>query len=171
MTRNTRLAETIAATLLALALGGASQPALAQTSAPDAGSMVEVQGGGFIFNYRIGEAFYGIVLKPKRALPTGTVIEVAFENPAGGEPFLARETFAGSPKAISMRTPPVQGVRAGRDYVVEIRLRDPGSDAVIAETSTRFRSNVDQDILPDKPVTIGPGYHRNPAAGPDSFAK
>ncbi len=38
-------------------------------------------GGGFIFNYRNAEAFYGFVAKPLRTLPEGGVIEAQFEVP------------------------------------------------------------------------------------------
>ncbi len=39
-------------------------------------------GGGFVFNYRNAEAFYGFVAKPVRTLPEGGSIEAQFEVPA-----------------------------------------------------------------------------------------
>ena len=49
---------------------------------------LEFTGGGFIFNYRIGEAFYGFVVKPRREIPENTEIVAEFEDPAGGDPII-----------------------------------------------------------------------------------
>src|ERR687886_349728 len=76
---------------------------------PDATSLIDLQGGGFIFNYNIGEVFYGVLIKPRRALPVGTEVEARFEDPAGGPPIVVTETFRGGPRPLSLRTPPVQG--------------------------------------------------------------
>src|ERR687886_1018560 len=129
---------------------------------PDATSLIDLQGGGFIFNYNIGEVFYGVLVKPRRALPVGTEVEASFEDPAGGPPIVVTETFHGSPRPMSLRTPPVQGVRANRDYRVTIRLRDPASGAVLGETTETFRSDLDQSILPPRRLTVGPGYQSAP---------
>jgi hypothetical protein len=128
---------------------------------PDATSLIDLQGGGFIFNYNIGEVFYGVLVKPRRALPVGTEIEARFEDPAGGPPIVVTETFRGSPRPISLRTPPVQGVVANRDYRVTIRLRD-ASGALLGETARTFRSDLDQSILPSHRLTVGPGYQPAP---------
>ena len=131
---------------------------------PDAASLIDLQGGGFIFNYNIGEVFYGVLVKPHRALPVGTEIEARFEDPAGGPPIVVTETFRGSPRPISLRTPPVQGVVANRDYRVTIRLRD-ASGALLGETARTFRSDLDQSILPPRRLTVGPGYQPAPPEG------
>ena len=128
---------------------------------PDAASLIDLQGGGFIFNYNIAEVFYGVLVKPRRALPVGTEIEARFEDPAGGPPIVVTETFRGSPRPISLRTPPVQGVVANRDYRVTIRLRD-ASGALLGETARTFRSDLDQSILPSHRLTVGPGYQPAP---------
>ena len=132
-----------------------------RASEPDAASLIDLQGGGFIFNYNIGEVFYGVLVKPRRALPVGTEIEARFEDPAGGPPIVVTETFRGSPRPISLRTPPVQGVVANRDYRVTIRLRD-ASGALLGETARTFRSDLDQSILPSHRLTVGPGYQPAP---------
>ena len=135
--------------------------ALSRAGEPDATSLIDLQGGGFIFNYNIGEVFYGVLVKPRRALPVGTEIEARFEDPAGGPPIVVTETFRGSPRPISLRTPPVQGVVANRDYRVTIRLRD-ASGALLGETARTFRSDLDQSILPSHRLTVGPGYQPAP---------
>jgi hypothetical protein len=132
-----RAALTLA--LLVAACEDASKPPLA------------LAGGGFIFNYRIAEVFYGVSLKPQRRIAAGAVLEGEFENPAGGPNLIVRETL-GEPKLVyALQTPPLKGVKAGKPYRVEVRL--------IART---FTSDLDQEMLPEAPLTIGPGYTPNP---------
>ena len=50
---------------------------------------LDFAGGGFIFNYRNAEAFYGFVAKPLRRLPEGAVIEARFDMPGNAAPFVA----------------------------------------------------------------------------------
>ena len=61
------------------------------------------------------------------------------------------------------RTPPVEGVKAGRDYRVELRLREAEGDRVIAVYARSFRSDLDQSILPKEPPVVGPGYRSPPS--------
>ena len=120
---------------------------------------VEVAGGGFIFNYRIGEAHYGLVLQPRRPLPEGAVVEAVLENPAGGEPFrLTVAARAGEPRLV-FDSPPVRGVVKDRPYRVTVRVLD--GDTELQRIETAFTSTLDQTVLPDRPLTIGPGYTRN----------
>jgi hypothetical protein len=121
----------------------------------------EFIGGGFIFNYRLAQADYGFVARPVRRIPTGMIIEAVFENPSGGEPFIIRETAKWGRTQYVFRSPPVQGVKANRDYQVELRLIDPANQHVIATYAKTFRSDVDQSILPERPTVIGPGHQPN----------
>ena len=57
----------------------------------ESGPYLELQGGGFIFNYRIAEATVGLVAVPVRALPEDATVEASFENPAGGPPIVLDE--------------------------------------------------------------------------------
>ncbi|MCP4326992.1 MAG: hypothetical protein GY791_00950 [Alphaproteobacteria bacterium] len=121
-------------------------------------------GGGFVFNYNIAEAFYGFVAVPDRAIPPGTILEARFEDPAGDEPYVVTQTARDGMVQYSFRTPAVSGVEAGRDYTVELDLRTPDG-ALLASYTKTFRSDIGQDSLPDRPLTIGPGYHPNPDSG------
>lgn len=127
------------------------------------GDYVAVTGGGFIFNYRIAEAYYGLVAEPKRAVPAGTEFVAEFENPAGGEPLVVRRIPREGSRRISLNTPPLEGVVKDRDYRVVLSLMDPQTGAVIETHEKSFRSSLDQSVLPDAPLTVGPGYHRPPA--------
>jgi len=137
--------------------------ALAAACAPQDGPYLEFLGGGFVFNYRLAEADYGFVVKRLRRLPGGTIIEARLENPAGGEPFVLRETAAWDRLEYVFRSPPVRGVKADRDYRVEVRLIDPADGRVFATYARAFRSDVDQSVLPERAPVAGPGYQAAPA--------
>ncbi len=126
---------------------------------------IAIEGGGFIFNYRIAEVFYGVSVKPLRSLAPGTVLEGEFENPAGGAPLIVRETINTARLSYAMRTPPLLGVKAGKAYRVEIRVLDVDGAKVLGRVSRTFKSDLDQSANPEKPLTIGPGYTPNPDAG------
>lgn len=130
--------------------------------AEDDGPHLEFLGGGFVFNYRLAEAEYGFVVKRLRRIPDGTIIEARLENPAGGEPFVLRETAAWDRLEYVFRSPPVRGVQAGRDYRVEVRLLDPAERRVIATYARTFRSDVDQSVLPEQAPVVGPGHQPAP---------
>ena len=125
------------------------------------GPYLEFLGGGFVFNYRLAEADYGFVVKRLRPLPEGAVLEARLENPAGGAPFVIRETASWDRLEYVFRSPPVRGVQAGRDYRVEVRVLDPGGTA-LARYARTFRSDVDQAVLPERAPVAGPGYQPAP---------
>lgn len=124
------------------------------------GDYLAVAGGGFVFNYRIAEATYGIAFKPMRAIPENAVIEASFENPAGGEPFVMRKVGPFNPTRIAFTTPAVTGVVKGRAYKVIVALSDAAGMNLQTIEKT-FASDVDQAVLPERPLAIGPGYQKN----------
>lgn len=124
---------------------------------------LEFAGGGFMFNYRIAEVFYGFVARPLREIPEGTILEAQFEDPSGGAPLVVTQVAKDYRQEFSFHSPPVKGVVAGRDYKVELRLLSAGDREVLASYNTTFRSSADQSILPSAPTVVGPGYLRNPA--------
>jgi hypothetical protein len=128
------------------------------------GPYLEFLGGGFVFNYRLAEAEYGFVVKRLRRMPDGAILEARFENPAGGEPFVLREPAAWDRLEYVFRSPPVHGVKVGRDYRVEVRLIDGASGRALASYARTFRSDVDQSVLPERPPVVGPGYQPAPKA-------
>ena len=139
------------AVLAAIALAAAC-------SEPDPASpYLEFAGGGFVFNYRLATADYGFVARPRRRLPAEGQLEAVFENPAGGAPLVVREPVRAGRTQYVFRTPPLEGVRAGRDYRVELRVRDAGG-RVLASYARTFRSDADQGVLPARPPVVGPGY-------------
>jgi hypothetical protein len=66
---------------------------------------------------------------------------------------------------LSLRSPPVRGVEAGRDYKVAIRVFERDGTHLLWSDELAFKSDLSDKVVPDQPLTIGPGYARNPAAG------
>jgi hypothetical protein len=122
-----------------------------------------VSGGGILFNYRIAEATAGIVAEVARPLPEGGMVEASFEDPAGGPPFVESKPVTEDRRRFSFVTPPLTGIKADTDYAVVVRVLDADGTEV-QRVETKVHSDLDQSILPKVPLTVGPGYARNPAA-------
>ena len=123
------------------------------------------EGGGFIFNYRVAIAYYGIVVRPARPMPKGTLIEARFADPAGGSDIVLSKTYEGGARAISFQTPPVHGVKADTDYPVRVALLGPGG-GMLGSYEYKIHSDLDQSVLPEKPPVAGPGYQKNMSGEP-----
>lgn len=121
-----------------------------------------VLGGGFIYNYREGEEFYGLTTMVQKPLAEGSIIEVEFENPAGGKPFIVSQRVSARTNRYAFHSPDIHGVVAGKPYHVEIRIYDREKKNLIWTTSRDYKSDLDDNVVPKKPVVIGPGYTPNP---------
>ena len=125
---------------------------------------IAFDGGGFIFNYRIAEAYYGVSVKPMRRLAPGTVLEASLENPAGGKPFIIRKEVKAPALRYTFRTPPLNGVEKNRHYQVMVRVMSAPGGRELSRISKTISSELDQSALPARPLAIGPGYHNKPDA-------
>lgn len=139
---------------MALSLAGCEESS-------DNDAYLEFVGGGFIFNYNVAEAYYGFVARTRRKIPPGAVLEAEFENPAGGSPFVVRQTARAGQIDYTFRSPSLEGVKANVDYRVELRLLDPADQKVLGRYARAYQSSEDQSILPNKPLTTGPSYAPN----------
>ena len=142
-----------------LAAALALSVSLAAASCVDTSQYLELAGGGFIFNYRNAEATYGIILVPRKDPPEGAVIEVSFENPAGGDPILLNKPARGGGR-IEFETPGVQGVEKDKPYHVVVLLR-AADGTELQRLEKDYKSDLDQSVLPERPLAIGPGYQQN----------
>lgn len=125
---------------------------------------LKITGGSFIFNYRVATAYAGVMMIAERDLPDGATIAVTFENPAGGPPFEMNEKVAPGDSQFNFTIEPLAGIRANVDYVATVRLLDADGNE-IERLERIYRSQIDQEsTMPDKPLTIGPGYTPNPEA-------
>lgn len=125
---------------------------------------LKILGGGFMFNYRVADVYYGFTAAVMRPLPTGSIIEAAFEDPAGGPAHVVRQRVGTDTERYALRSPPVRGVQAGKPYHVDIRVFDREESAVLWRHGLDFKSQIDDTVVPDQPLTVGPGYHRPPGS-------
>ncbi|MQT13036.1 hypothetical protein [Segnochrobactrum spirostomi] len=119
-----------------------------------------LEGGGFLYNYRIAEVTYGLTTKVERPIPAGTLIRATLENPAGGAPLVVEKTAREGLAKLTLQSPPVHGVKANRPYAVDVSLIDPADGREIGHLATSFKSDLDDTIMPDKPLVVGPGYQK-----------
>lgn len=129
---------------------------------PSTKPLLSVIGGGFVFNYRLADIYYGFTAVVERPLESGSVIEARFEDPGGGAAIVVRERVSPMTNKYDFRSPPVRGVRADQPYKVALRVLDRLETRELWGTELAFRSQVSDDNMPEKPLTIGPGYARNP---------
>ncbi len=121
-----------------------------------------IGGGGFIFNYRLGEAYYGIVVNTPRGLPDGALVDASFDNPAGGAPIVLTQTGEPDRKRYVFQTPPVKNVKKDIPYRVVVRVV-AADGAELQRLESSFTSAFDQEIIAGGPLVVGPGYTPNPA--------
>lgn len=125
----------------------------------DQSQYLELAGGGFVFNYRNATATYGVILLPRRDPPAGAVIEASFENPAGGDPIVLSRPARGGGR-ITFQTPPLSGVEKDRPYHVVVVLKSAVGEELL-RLEKDYTSDLDQSVLPERPLAIGPGYQQN----------
>ncbi|MBO6716777.1 MAG: hypothetical protein JJ913_02340 [Rhizobiaceae bacterium] len=123
---------------------------------------LQIVGGGFVFNYRVADNFYGFTAIVSRPLESGSIIEATFDDPAGGAPLVVRERVSPMTDRYALRTPPLKGVEAHKPYQVTIRVLDRLETREIWSTTRSYSSQISDAKTPDEPLTVGPGYHRNP---------
>lgn len=119
-------------------------------------------GGGFIFNYRVAEVFYGFTVHVTKPLQSGSIIEAEFENPKDGSRIVVSTRVNPRTTRYSLHTPSVRGVKAGKPYKVVVSLYDFRHQTLIERHEKTYASQISDDIVPERPLTIGPGYHIPP---------
>ena len=130
---------------------------------------LKLTGRMFVFNYRLAYATYLVTLEQTQPLPDGSVVKAEFENPAGGAALtLERKIFPGLPRVV-LESPDVTCVKKGRPYKVEIAVVGPDGTRLQA-LEVEVTSDVDQSVLPAKPLVVGPGYEKNPEVFKDGKA-
>lgn len=130
---------------------------------------LQVTGKIFVFNYRLAYATYMVTLDKKEPVPEGSIVVASFENPAGGELLtMERKVFAKQRKIV-LESPDVTCVRKEKPYAVTVELKGPDGD-LLQTVRTTVTSTLDQDVLPAKPLVIGPAYEKNPEVFKDGKA-
>jgi hypothetical protein len=62
----------------------------------------------------------------------------------------------------AFHSPDIHGVIANKPYHVVIRIYDRERKELIWSTTRDYKSDLDDSVVPKKPVVIGPGYTPNP---------
>ncbi len=129
---------------------------------------VELTGKIFIFNYRVATATYVVTLGKLRQIPEGSTVETRFDNPAGGGIIVVLQKVWPKMEKITVESPPVFCIVKERPYSFTISLKGP-EGLILQKLDGKLMSNLDQSVLPDRPLVVGPVYTRNPelAGRPD----
>ncbi|ENN85825.1 hypothetical protein RHSP_18385 [Rhizobium freirei PRF 81] len=147
--------------LTTISVGIITSLTLAGCQRKDDEGPTQLTGRIFVFNYRVASATYMITLKKIAPIPEGTTAVAEFENPAGGDPLVIHEKIYSFWEKITLESPDLRCVRKDRPYSVSIRLVD-ASDKTIQTIKTEVKSDLDQTVLPTKPLVVGPVYTANP---------
>ncbi len=123
---------------------------------------LKIAGSGFIFNYRVADAYYGFTALVQKPVKNYSTIEARFEDPSGGPPYVVTQRMRPRSHRYGLRSPPLRGIEAGRPYHVSVRLLQNGDGAVLFHDDFTVVSRMSDRIVPPEPLTIGPGYTRNP---------
>ena len=121
---------------------------------------VEFVGGGFIFNYRTANHYYGFVVRQKKPLPEGGRLEARFEVPGNKPEQVVEQPIRPGQLQYVFQTGDLDGIVTGHPYKAVLRILDGTTGAVIASYETTFKSAVDQSTLPEGPLVVGPGYQQ-----------
>ena len=125
------------------------------------GEYAAITGKVFIFNYRIAEATYVVTLAKAQPFADGSMAVASFENPAGGAPLVVRQKIWPNAAKIVLESPALTCVRKDRPYAIVVTLLDPAGTE-LQRIDTTLASSLDQDVLPDQPLVVGPVYTPNP---------
>ena len=123
---------------------------------------LKIAGSGFIFNYRVADAYYGFTALVQKPVKNYSLIEAEFEDPGGGPPHVVTAKLTPRSSRYGLRSPPVRGIEAHRPYRVSVRLIQNGDGAVLYRDEFTITSQMSDRIVPPEPLTVGPGYTRNP---------
>ena len=126
----------------------------------DSSPYLEFAGGGFVFNYRTADDYYGFVARLKKPLPEGGKVEAQFEVPQGGPEILTEDVQEGQFQYV-FRTSNLRGVVKDHPYKAVLLVRDK-TGAEMARYERTFQTDVDQSTLPTDPLVVGPGYQKAP---------
>ena len=123
---------------------------------------LKIAGSGFIFNYRVADAYYGFTALVQKPVKSYSRIEAEFEDPLGSEPHRVSVKMTPRSSRYGIRSPPLRGIEANRPYHVSVRLVQIGDNAVLYRNNFTVTSQISDRIVPAEPLTVGPGYARNP---------
>jgi hypothetical protein len=142
-----------AAILLVLAAAGCRDE--------QAGSYLQLTGRIFVFNYRVATATFVVTYAKLQPVPDGATLLTVFDNPAGGGAIEVTQKVWPKMDKIAVESPPVFCIVKDKPYAFKSTLMGPDG-ARLQEISGTVVSSLDQTVLPDRPLVVGPAYTPNP---------
>jgi hypothetical protein len=127
---------------------------------PDDG-YIELSGRIFVFNYRVATATYVVTFSKLQQIPDGATMLTVFDNPAGGAAVEVRQKIWPKMAKIAVQSPPVFCIVKDKPYAFNSALIGPDGTR-LQEISGTVISSLDQTVLPDRPLVVGPFYTPNP---------
>lgn len=131
---------------------------------------VELTGRVFIFNPRVATATYVVSFGILKPLPKGARIEAVFDDPAGGERIKLSQLMRTVAGKVAVESPNLHCIKKGKRYAFEVKLLD-ANGVTLQTVSSSIEFTLDQSILPDVPLVVGPGYEPNPELKGNSAGK
>jgi hypothetical protein len=122
---------------------------------------LELTGRVFIFNYRVATATYVVTFSKERPIPDGATLLMQFENPSGGSAIEVRQKVWPNIEKVAVESPPVFCIVKDKPYSFKALLIGPDGMRLQEITGT-IASSLNQTILPDRPLVVGPVYTPNP---------
>ena len=95
-------------------------------------------GGGFIVSSKLKEIYYSFALFPVTPLPLGSYIEIHYQNPDGGSPIVEGLVIDKPADELSFKSPPVTGVRAYKNYKIEVLLYETQKKEILLGEHTQY---------------------------------
>lgn len=124
------------------------------------GEYFQVSSHIFEFNYRLAKATYIVTLNPMQPMDGTQTAVGTFEDPAGGEPIVVRQKIWPKLTHVTLESPPLTCVIKDKPYAVSIHI-EAADGQVVQKLDTTVTSSLDQSILPDRPLVVGPVYELN----------
>jgi hypothetical protein len=121
---------------------------------------LQFAGGGFVFNYRTANHYYGFVVRQQRPLPEGARLKVTFEVP-GSKTETQEEPAVPGRLQYKFQTGDLEGIESGHPYTATLVVLDK-TGKEIGRLEKSFKTEVDQSKLPDRPLVEGPAYQQAP---------
>ncbi len=122
---------------------------------------VELTGRIFVFNYRVAVATYVVTYSKLQKIPDGATMLTVFDNPAGGAAVEVKQKIWPKMEKIAVESPPVFCIVKDKPYAFKSALIGPDGTR-LQEISGTVVSSLDQTVLPDLPLVVGPFYTANP---------
>lgn len=131
---------------------------------------VALTGKVFIFNPRVASATYVVTLGKLKPIPENSRVVALFEDPAGGEKIRVEQKVWPKLAKIALETRSLTCIRKGKAYAFNISLIGP-DDQELQTISSTLTSSLDQSVMPDRPLVVGPAYTPNPELKGDPAGK